>query len=433
MRRPYCSILLISMLFTTLLGACGPEQAPNDSAQDAGSFAQPGASLSAVFVASSPTVGPTELPTAPVEIVTARTPVPTPDLSALTQTELDQVAVVNPRPLQLPKELGQAPLGSIVWSPDSKQFLANAIGDEILHVGQMGYPVPDLYLGDGETGEVKFLAHNAGWPAWSRDSRSIYYLTGQAEGDLVRYDLYRADTTLANSELIVPNVGDAGTQPAVSELADGRLVLLDQGYQVAVWDQGELTPITDLVGLDAMHNKVASFSVAPDGHSLVILGQDFAAALIDLETSTVEARLNGPIHFQNSVAWSADSRRLAYGTADGLFVYDRAAKSERVIADRATFGFPPDDPMTSFQMPVWSPDERFLLYAATTKDWMRRGLLNTDMAFLLVTPIDGTPWRAISDKPLTVAPDKARAIESRREPEMGHESPTLVELMWPTP
>jgi len=147
----------------------------------------------------------------------------------------------------------------------------------------------------------------------------------------------------------------------------------------------------------------------------------------------VEAQLNGPIHFQDSVAWSADSNRLAYATADGLYVYDRAAKSERVIADRASFGFPPDDPMAGFQGPVWSSDERFLLFAATTKDWMRRGILSTDMAFLFVTPVDGTQWRAISDKALDVAPDKVRAIEPRREPETGRESPTLVNLIWATP
>ncbi len=237
-RLPY-PILLLSMVFAMLLGACGPELAPNGSAQDGGPSAQAGASPSAALIAVSPTAGPTELPTEPIEIVTARTPVPTPDLAASTQTELDQVALANPLPLQLPEELGQAPLGLFVWSPDSKHFLANAMGDETLSVGQLGYSVPDLYLGDGETGEVKFLARNAGWPAWSRDGRSIYYLAGRAEGDLVRYDLYRADATLANPELVAPNVGDTGAQPAVTELPDGRLVLFDQDYHVAIWDQGE--------------------------------------------------------------------------------------------------------------------------------------------------------------------------------------------------
>ena len=227
------------MVLAMLLGACGPELSPNGSAQDEGPSAQTGASPSAAFVAGSPTAGPTELPTKQIEIVTARTPVPTPDLAALTQTELDQVALANPLPLQLPEELGQAPLGLFVWSPDSKHFLANAMGDETLSVGQLGYSVPDLYLGDGETGEVKFLAHNAGWPAWSRDGRSIYYLAGRAEGDLVRYDLYRADATLANPELVAPNVGDAGAQPAVTELPDGRLVLFDQEYQRGHLGSGE--------------------------------------------------------------------------------------------------------------------------------------------------------------------------------------------------
>ena len=79
-------------------------------------------------------------------------------------------------PLQLPEELGQAPLGSFVWSPDSKHFLAIAMGDETLSVDQLGYSVSDLYLGNGETGEVKFLARNAGWPAWSRDGLSLIHI-----------------------------------------------------------------------------------------------------------------------------------------------------------------------------------------------------------------------------------------------------------------
>ena len=60
-RLPY-RILLISMLFALLLGACGPEPTPNGSAQDGGLSAQPGASPSVAFVAVSPTAGPTELP-----------------------------------------------------------------------------------------------------------------------------------------------------------------------------------------------------------------------------------------------------------------------------------------------------------------------------------------------------------------------------------
>ena len=433
MKRLSYSILLIAMFFAVLLSACGPEPTPNGSVQDRGPSAQPEASPSAASGIVSPLAGSTELPGEPIEIVTARTPVPTPDLAASTQTELDQVALVNPRPLQLPEELGQAPLGLIVWSPDSKHFLANAMSDQALNVGQMGYAVPDLYLGDGETGEVKYLTHNAGWPAWSRDGRSIYYLTGRGEGDLVHYDLYRADTTLANPELVATDVGDAGTQPAVSELADGRLLLLDQDYQVAIWDQGKLTTIADLVGLDAVRGRVANFSLAPDGHSLVVLAQDVPATLIDLAVPAVEAQLNGLIHFADSVAWSADSSRLAYGTSDGIFVYDRAAKSERVIADRATFGFPPDDPMANFQVPVWSPDERFLLFAGTTKDWMRRGILSVDTAFQFVALVEGTQWKALSDKVLEVAPNRVRAIEFRREADTGREIPVLVDLTWPHP
>ncbi len=425
-------VLLISILFCLLLGACGPETAPDRSAHGGALSAQAVVSSSPEIIAVSPITGAIELPTQAIEIVTARTLVPTPNLAASTETELDQVALTNPRPLQLPEELGQAPLGLIVWSPDSKHFLANAIGDEVLRVGQMGYSALDLYLGDGETGEVKFLAHNAGWPAWSRDGLSIYYLTGRAEGDRVRYDLYRADAALAKPELLATGVGEPGTQPAVSELADGSVVLLNQAYQVAVLDQGALTPVADLVGVEAIRGKSAGFSLAPDGHSLIVLSQD-TATLVDLATPGVETRLNGLIHFSQNVAWTADSSHLAYGTSAGIFIYDRLAKSERAVAGRAPLGFPPDDQTAGFHVPVWSPDEQIILFAASTQDWERRGLLGVDSAFQFAALVDGTQWKAISDLVMTVAPDKVRAIEFRREPATGRESPTLVNLTWTHP
>jgi hypothetical protein len=87
--------------------------------------------------------------------------------------------------------------------------------------------------------------------------------------------------------------------------------------------------------------------------------------------------------------------------------------------------------MVSFQVPVWSPDERFLLFAATARDWMRRGILSVETGFQIVTFVDGTKWKPLSDKAMTVAPDKVRAIEFRRNLETGQESPTLVNLTWP--
>ena len=79
--------------------------------------------------------------------------------------------------------------------------------------------------------------------------------------------------------------------------------------------------------------------------------------------------------------------------------------------------------MVSFQVPVWSPDERFLLFAATSRDWVRRGILSVELGFQFVALADGTKWKAISDKAMTVAPNKARAIEFRRNLETGQESP----------
>lgn len=434
MKRLSVWVMIFSSIAGVLLAACGPEGLPAKSGQDQGRSAQAAPSPTATALALSPLATPAELPTQEaqeIEMITGRTPAPTPDLAAATQTELDQFALSNPRALQVPAELGQAPLGLIAWSPDSKTFLANAIGAEVLQAGQAGYSVPDLYLGDGETGEVTFLAHNAGWPAWSRDGSAIYYLAGRVEGDRVQHDLVRSDPALTQPELVVSGVGDSGSQPAVSELADGRLVLLDSAYQVSILDKESLLPVADLVGLEAIRGKQAGFSVAPDGHSLVVLGQEVPATLIDLDTGLIEATLNGPVQFANSVAWSKDSSRLAYGTADGVTVYDRATKTSQAVADRDTFQFPRDDVTASFQTPVWSPDEHYLLFAAATKDWERPGRLHVDTAYTFIVPIGGASLKAVSDKAMAVAPSRILAIEFRRHPDTDQETPTLVDLTWP--
>ena len=430
MKRLSYPILLISMLFATLLGACGPEPAPNGSAQDGGPSAQPGASPSAAFVAVSPTAGPTELATESIEIVTARTPVPTPDLAASTQTELDQVALANPRPLQLPEELGQAPLGLITWSPDSKHFLADAFSDESIWVGQAGYSLTDLYLGDVTSDKVSLVLHNAGWPAWSRDGHTIYYLAIRSSDQDVQYDLYRRSLADEESQLVFTDVGDPGTQPAVSETADGRLVSLNRDYQTVLIDQGTITLIASLVNLPTTSITGENFSLAPDGATLAVLSQSHPIYIVDLAKPALVATVDAAVPFFNNVAWSGDSSQLAYATPEGLFVYDLPTRSARSVVTRNDLGLPSGDPTVSFGLPIWSPDEQTILFAASTQDWTRTSKLSRNAAYQFASTANGDHWKALSETLLNLAPNKAQAITPQREPETGRELPFLIDLTW---
>jgi Tol biopolymer transport system component len=428
MKRLSYSIVLISILIGALLSACGPERlAP----EQPGPSAQSGAAATQAPIALSPLVTPSGIVTPTIEIVAGKTPVPTPDLAASTQTELDQVRVTDGTPLELPETLGQAPLGLITWAPDGKRFLASAFSDESIQVGQVGYSIPDSYLGDAVTRQVIFLAHNAGWPAWSRDGQSIYYLASRENDAGVRYDLVKRSATDEAGQLILEDVGDPGTQPAVSELADGRLVLLNRDYQTAVLEQGQLVAVAELVDLPAPAVAGDAFSLAPDGTTLAIAGPDRPITLVDLAGESLIATIDAEVPASSNLAWSADSNRLAYGTTGGVFVYDRVTGSQQVIADRATFGFSDDDLMAGFHAPVWSPDQRLLLFAATSQDWMRPGRFGVDTAFEFAALADGTQLKPITDTAIAVAPDGARAIEFRETPDTGRISPALVDISWP--
>ena len=372
----------------------------------------------------------TQVTTSVVGLAPNETTVPTPDLAASTVPELDSITISNAQPLVLPEETVAKPLGLLVWSPDGQHFLANVISDESVRVGQAGYSLLDLYQGDATTGVVSLVLKNAGWPAWSRDGRSIYYLSAHGNDDRVQYDLYKMSLVDGTSQLVFADVGDPGTQPVVAETADGRLVLLDRDYQASLLDQGTLAPIADLAGLPASAGAIDNFSLAPDGVTLAILSQGHPIYIVDLATEAPIGTVNATVSSSSNVAWSEDSNRLAYATPDGITVHDVRTNETYPVASRGNLGIPSNDPTTSFEMLAWSADQQTLLFAAATDDWMRRGTVGQSAAYQFASTVDGTHWKALSDAPIVLSPQKNRAIASQLAQETGREQLYLVDVTW---
>ena len=431
--------LVLAILAAVVLSGCGPEtpvpsgtgQAIDTAAPATVSAPTESAALSPVSeptVDVSPIIAPI-LPT-PTDVLVHPTPtlIPTPDVNA-PGPELDGIGLVNPRPLLLPEGIEGYAFGVITWSPDGSQFLGNVVADEAITVGDAGYPVMDLYVGEGDTGEVSFLQHNAGWPSWSRDGRSIYFLKGHGDGQQVYYDLYRQSGLMGEAMLLAEDVGFGGPDAAVAEAVDGRLVLRDRGGQVTVLDGDSLIPIWSLVGNEEPSpNESEFFSLAPDGHTVAIGSLNEPLYIVDLENLHLVAQLDTIISSSDNIGWSIESDRIAYTTSEGVFVYDLQQGSQEVIVTRQNLGYPEQDGAGGFSLPIWSVSGDILLFVSGTPDWAYDDTGHRYW-YLFAATSDKSQVKALSRSvPDAVAPDGSRAIVSEWDPGGRTEMKLLVDV-----
>lgn len=434
-------LLLSAVLVVVYISISGPK------AQPSGRLAQGQATPTPVDATPAPTATPTTpLPTPDIEpeptgdafpIPVPPTPIPTPDVSVTTVPELDRIAFLNPRPLQLPDEKHSS-FGQVAWSPDSKRYAGTFPSSESFWIGDLGWNILDLYMGNADTGELVLWQHNGGWPAWGRDGRSVYYLALRSDGQDFYFDLYRRAIDSEESELVVQDVGDTGTQPAVMETEDGSLLMLNREYQPVLLrladGKAEFLPLASLIGRNEITDRETYLSLAPDGHTVAVIpccGKPFF--IIDLAVNKIVVEIGEAADFYSNVAWSADSRRLAYASRNGVFIYDLPTGQTRTLVTRQELGFPEDDPRSGLGNLFWSPDERVVLFGASTPSWgymtsMRGSHWDN---FLFAATGDGSHWKALWRYFLdAMAPDKTRAIVSEWNPEMDRETKYLVDVEW---
>lgn len=414
--------LLLVTLVVALLAGCGPETLAPVGLGQAGNAVAPSTEnatpkpdfvspLPRPTVVASPTIttslpaptevlvlaAPTQTPT--FAVIPTLPPIPTPDLQATTVPELDAVALVNIRPLQGPEANSNVYL-PYSWSPDGTQFLGAAYSSESMRIGNGGYIVFDLIIGDAASGQVRFVRHNAGNPAWSRDGRHIYYLAARQDDAGIHFDLYRQATDLeAEPELIVQNVGDTGQQPAVQETADDQLLVSNQAYQPALVqftnDTASVVSIAEMVGVEEWGEtgETACASLAPDGNTVVVISFARTGFLIDLTSTVVLDEIDEMPSGCLEVTWSADSTKLVYTNDKGVFEYDLRAKETRTIVARSDLGFPDGVTSAEFARPAWLPGEQLLLFTAGTPEWH---LDSGNTYYLFVVQRDGSHLRPLA-------------------------------------
>lgn len=421
--RQWLFFASICLLTVGVLIACGPETAPVTSTSSASQ-----APTDTPTVAMSDTV---DLGVVPFLVGETTGGGNRPDFTQSTVPVLDEIAFLPYKRLHTPEGTDATVRGFFDWSPDGRYFLAHQGSDEVIQIGPLGYALADLYLGDGETGEVRLLQENAGWPSWSRDGDWIYYLTGMKDGDRPRYDLYRRSMETGDSVLVVEDVGAPGTEQAAVEISDGRLLLLDKNYRAALFENGVITPLSTLAGHPVPQDVISeNYALAPDGRTVAVFSPQASLYLVDLDTRALDSIVQVTLDNHRPLAWSADSRRFAFANRDGLFVYDRDTQTISPVVTREDLGMREEDVTAWFYQPIWSPNEDVLLFGAINQDWeITRGWSNNSGMQFAVT-VDGAYLRALTDASIALSSDKTHGLSLQWDVETWKPVPVLIDMVW---
>jgi len=198
------------------------------------------------------------------------------------------------------------------------------------------------------------------WPMWSKDDRTIYYVSDRSGAQNVWADdlngKRRQLTQFKDGRVLWPSIS-----------YDGKTIVFERNFQVwkvdAASGRAAAVNITRR-GLPAgpaidhlrLTEGISEMALSPDGKKIafVMRGEIFAASATDGGDA---ARVTNSPAEENQVAWSADSRRLVYvSDRDGpthLFLYDFATNSElRLTNDAAgddTPEFSPDGKSIAFE------------------------------------------------------------------------------------
>lgn len=386
----------------------------------------------------------TTLPPEPFR-VTPYLPVPTPDLKVTSVPELDQISITNLRPLTQVNELIQInpqarDFGLIAWSPDSKFFTGyitgkakTADGDEV--------DVPNLYLGNTETGELSLWSTEGVWSSWSRDGKAIYYLSPRHDGedlaiggnDRPIYDLYRRAVNASDAELVMKEVRPPYVaQLPVVETSTGSLLTLAQDHQPVLlnWNTDisrivepaqqppVVTSLLEMVGRakeiqvadgddEASKAERIFYKIAPDGNRVAVIPMLEPFYIVDISSRSVITDIRGVPQYANNVAWSPDAQLVAYATQEGVSIYNLVTSEQRILLTSADLGAQPGH--ADFVSPYWIAGGN-VIFVARSPDWAKgpEGRVGYSS---IVASSDGKYWRVLSEYSLeSVSPNGRYAI-----------------------
>ncbi len=211
------------------------------------------------------------------------------------------------------------------------------------------------------------MGAKSGWPMWSQDGASIYYVSDRSGSANLWTQSASANatprqlTTFTDGRVLWPAIA-----------ANGSAIVFERDFGIWRYDvgthQAAAVPITlrgspATVGVEhrTFTNGIQQFALSPDGKKVafVVHGEVFAASSRDGGSAT---RVTNTPAAEDQIDWAPDSRRIVYTSdRDGprhLFTYDFATSTETQLT-RGT---------SSDVSPTWSPDGAHIAYTRDAKE-----------------------------------------------------------------
>jgi tricorn protease len=287
------------------------------------------------------------------------------------QTDVFRVAATGGTPLEVSRERFLAEFNAAP-SPDGQTVALMAKGMSGIQWWRNGHAHIDeaeLWLKQvAQSGPYRrLLGPDAKhlWPMWAPDGQALYYMSDQSGSE----NLWRLP--LAGGQPVQATHFKDGRVlwPAIAR--DGSAIVFERDFGVWKLDlksgQAAAVAIT-LRGAPASagdrHLSETSFqqmALSPDGKKVALIAHG--------EVFAVPAKDGGPAEritdrggIQSDLAWSPDSRRLAYSTQRGLsgqlMAYDFQTRRERALTSGEALDV----------RPSWSPDGKQLAYIRNQKE-----------------------------------------------------------------
>lgn len=238
------------------------------------------------------------------------------------------------------------------------------------------------------------------WPMWGPDGRTLYYVSDRSGAENLWTQPVggapRQITNFSDGRVLWPTIAYTGHSVAFER--DHGVWLLDvasgRALEVPISLRG--APTSPGVEHLALTRQFRELSLSPDGKKVafVVRGEVFAASAKDGGDA---ARITATPGSESQVAWSPDSRRLAYvSDRDGathLYLYDFATRREtRLTSDSA-----------SDVTPRWSPNGKKIAFLRGGRELRVLDVATRDERRLATGQMGRAPF--LSSRPFDWSPD----------------------------
>ncbi|MFN7945268.1 MAG: DPP IV N-terminal domain-containing protein [Blastocatellia bacterium] len=238
------------------------------------------------------------------------------------------------------------------------------------------------------------------WPMWSGDGRSVFYVSDRSGAQNIWMKPLSGPakqiTKFRDGRVLWPNISP-----------DGKTIVFERNFgiwkldtangnaaEVSIVRRG--APAGPSVEHLTLNSNIQELALSPDGKKVafIVRGEIFAASAKDGGDA---ARVSRTVAAEYHLTWAPDSKRLAYASErDGvahLFIYDFTSNSEQQLtSDRAADA-----------LPRFSPDGKMLAFTRGGKELRVLELESKQERALANGYLQRAPF--FSDRPLVWSPD----------------------------